>query len=114
MTQFLELDDGLVALDDLGTDARLAERGRALRQAQEAVKLRHDAHDGHPRRVVLVELAVELRAANGKGRISEDQKEEGTRQRTGERTLNWKSLTTICLRSRASLRSEMRRVVSGV
>ena len=70
MTQLLELDDGRVALDDLGADARLAERSRALRQAQEAVKLRHDAHDGHPRRVVLVELAVELRAAKREGRVS--------------------------------------------
>lgn len=60
MPKLLELEDRPVALDDLGANTRLTERGGRLGQAEEAVELRDDLEDRHPRRVVLVELAVEL------------------------------------------------------
>jgi hypothetical protein len=60
MPQLLELDDSLVALDDLGPHRRLAKRLRALGQTHEAVKLGDDLDDIEPGAVVLVELAVDL------------------------------------------------------
>lgn len=109
MAQLLKLYDGSVALDYFRANARLAERCRALGQAKQTVELRDDADDGHPGRVVLVELAVQLRGSTG-GQCGSTT----IRDMREELALNWKSLTTICLRSRASFRSEMRRVVSGV
>lgn len=60
MPQLLELDDSLVALDNLGPHSRLAERLGALGQAHEAVELGDDLDDVEPGAVVLVELAVDL------------------------------------------------------
>jgi hypothetical protein len=58
--QFLKLEDRPVALDDFRTNARLAESSGRLGQAEEAVELGDHLDEGHPGRIVFVELAVEL------------------------------------------------------
>lgn len=58
--ELLKLDDRSVGFDDLGTNSRLAESSRALRETEQAVELGDELDRRHPRCVVFVEFAIDL------------------------------------------------------
>lgn len=59
--QLFKVGERCLGFNNLRPNARLAESCRALGETQETVELSDGLDDGHPRRVVLVEFAVELR-----------------------------------------------------